>query len=182
MSRPKKFNPSPEKKLAKPKKAEIANAKAKESKSHHQHCEEIQANVKKHGKSGGTNTKYDGHLRRAREWVKEYALEQARIEASWMENHGNEEEEPENGSSTFTKLSSEYATCLEGPPVECTPEAIVAFMHEKCFREDCGKSTASQIHAAFLRYYNTLLVYILLFSITVELLTTVIHQCRKQVS
>jgi hypothetical protein len=141
--------------LKSPKKKSTKSTKIKtvtQPKSHRQHCKEIHDDVKKHGNSDKTTKSYDGHLRRAREWVAEYAKEQERLEMSWRTNHPDQDEEGES----FSDLSPEFATCLDGAPVKCTPEGIVAFMHNKCFGNGRGKSTASQIHAAFLRYYNSL--------------------------
>jgi hypothetical protein len=162
----KKVNPTI-KKTAKSKKIEHAKEHTKERKRHREHVKEIQTNIKKHGNPDKTTKGYDGHIRRGQEFVKQYATEQAELEAKWKEKErdrraatgmdGNDDDDDYDEEEALNaKLPSEFATCLDGAPVECTPSAIVTFLHEKCFTQDKGKSTASQIHAAFLRHYDRL--------------------------
>ncbi|KAF5333936.1 hypothetical protein D9758_018155 [Tetrapyrgos nigripes] len=147
-------------KTVKRKKTEKTADPKKEQKSHKEHSKEIRDDIKKHGKADQTNKAYDGQVERAREYVKQYAEEQANLEAQWKEKEKEhrqaigEDIEDLPRELFDSELPPEFASCLTGPPVECTPAGIVVFMHWKCFEQNKGGSTAEQINAAFLRYYD----------------------------
>ncbi|KAK7433686.1 hypothetical protein VKT23_020633 [Stygiomarasmius scandens] len=125
-----------------------------ELKRHSDLRKEILENVKKHGKSEKTHKLYAGHVKRGKEWVKEYAAKQREVEEAWKAQGTGVQIETD--SETSAELDPAFGTCLDGAPLECTPEAIAMFMHEKCFAKGCGRSTVDQIHAAFLLHYNTM--------------------------
>ena len=124
---------------------------------------------KKHGKAESTTNGYDGHVRRGMEWLATFAQEEQEcVEERWQAEEGeklsvdedDEEDKEDNmdigeGDSDVT-MDPEFPTAFTGPPVKCTPVAIAMFMAYKCFMEDLGISTANAIHAAFIRYYDTM--------------------------
>ena len=98
---------------------------------------------KKHGKAKNTTDNYDGNVRRGKEFIAAFVKETRMVEGA------DSEEGDGDGESMDPNLHQAFA----GPPIECTPTALSMFIAQKCFTEECGKSTASAIHAAFLRYY-----------------------------
>jgi hypothetical protein len=98
----------------------------------------IKDSKKKHGKAKNTTDNYDGNVRRGKEFIAAFVMETVEGDAD-----GDSESMDPNLHQAFA-----------GPPIECTPTAIAMFIAQKCFTEECGKSTASAIHAAFLRYYD----------------------------
>jgi hypothetical protein len=102
----------------------------------------VKESKKKHGKSKNTTDNYDGNVRRGREFIATFVKET--LEGTGRESDANGED------SMDPNLHQAFA----GPPIECTPTALAMFIAQKCFTEECGKSTASAIHAAFLRYYD----------------------------
>jgi hypothetical protein len=100
----------------------------------------IKESKKKHGKSKNTTDNYDGNVRRGKEFIAAFVKETL------------EGTEDSDADSMDPNLHRAFAS----PPIECTPTALAMFIAQKCFTEECGSSTASAIHAAFLRYYNTM--------------------------
>ncbi|THU79935.1 hypothetical protein K435DRAFT_874921 [Dendrothele bispora CBS 962.96] len=129
-------------------------AQSTEPKRHSDLRKEIHENIKKHGKSEKTHKLYAGHVNRGRDWTKKYAITQKEVEEAWRAWEAGAWSEID--LEVNAELDPEFETCLDGAPVECTPEAIAMYMHEKCFAEGCGKSTVDQVHAAFLLHYNTM--------------------------
>ncbi|KAF8807159.1 hypothetical protein BYT27DRAFT_7255803 [Phlegmacium glaucopus] len=89
----------------------------------------VKDSKKKHGKSKKTTDNYDGNVHQGKEFIAAY------VRATCI-------------PTSIKPLSS--------LPIEYTPTALAMFIAQKCFTEECGKSTASAIHAAFLRYYDTM--------------------------
>lgn len=134
---------------------------------------------KKHGKAESTTNGYEGHVRRGMEWLASFAPEeQNHVEECWQaengeklcgdneddmddgemeaEEEGNDDEEKKEEEGEDVTMDPEFPTAFTGRPVKCTPVAIAMFMAYKCFTEDLGVSTANSIHAAFIRYYDTM--------------------------
>jgi hypothetical protein len=109
----------------------------------------IKESKKKHGKSKNTTDNYDGNVRRGKEFIAEFVKAQGTLELEGTED-GDADLDGEDSMDPNLHLA------FAGPPIACTPTALAMFIAQKCFTEDCGKSTASAIHAAFLRYYNTM--------------------------
>lgn len=103
---------------------------------------------KKHGKSKNTTDNYDGNVRRGKEFIAAFVMET--LEGT-EEFHNDERNSKADGESS---MDPNLYQAFAGPPIECTPTALAMFIAQKCFTEECGKSTASAIHAAFLRYYD----------------------------
>ena len=103
----------------------------------------IKESKKKHGKAKNTTDNYDGNVRRGKEFIAAFVKETLE-ETEGSDADGEDYMDP--------NLHQAFA----GPPIECTPTALTMFIAQKCFTEDCGKSTASAIHAGFLRYYNVM--------------------------
>jgi hypothetical protein len=116
--------------------------------------ESVQKTVKdskrKHGKSKNTTDNYDGNVRRGKEFIAAYVAE---VPEGAREMHGAEDV---STAETEGAIHPNLHQAFSGPPIECTPTALAMFIAQKCFTEECGKSTASAIHAAFLRYYDTM--------------------------
>jgi hypothetical protein len=103
---------------------------------------------KTHGKAQNTTANYDGHIRRGREFLAAYQDEQ-------MSRAMGESDSAANTDSDVL-MDSEFPHAFSGPPVKCTPFALSTFLGHKCFTENVGASTASQVHAAFLHYYDNM--------------------------
>ena len=101
----------------------------------------IKESKKKHGKSKNTTDNYDGNVRRGKEFIAAFVEEM-------LEGTGDGDADGEHS------MDPNLHQAFTGPPIECTPTALAMFIAQKCFTEECGKSTASAIHAAFLRYYD----------------------------
>ena len=102
----------------------------------------VKDSKKKHGKSKNTTDNYDGNVRRGKEFIAAFVTETF---------EGTEEID---GDGCSESMDPNLHQAFAGPPIECTPTALAMFIAQKCFTEECGKSTASAIHAAFLRYYD----------------------------
>jgi hypothetical protein len=107
----------------------------------------VKDSKKKHGKSKNTTDNYDGNVRRGKEFIAAFVSET-------FEGTASEELDGDGGCSE--PMDPNIHQAFDGPPIECTPTALAMFIAQKCFTEECGKSTASAIHAAFLRYYDTM--------------------------
>ncbi|THU82325.1 hypothetical protein K435DRAFT_766628 [Dendrothele bispora CBS 962.96] len=147
-------NPEDKKKVGKGTKKHVI--KSNEPKRHSELCKEILENVKRHGKSEKTNKLYAGHVKRGKEWVKKYATMQTEVEEAYKAQRAAGGMPVEEDLEAGAELDPDFADCLDGAPLECTPTAIAMYMHDKCFGEGCGKSTVDQLHAAFLLHYNTM--------------------------
>ena len=108
----------------------------------------VRDSKKKHGKAKNTTNNYDGNVCRGKEFIAEFVPETF---------EGTEEIDDASGPGEVSKsMDPNLHQAFAGPPIECTPTALAMFIAQKCFTEECGKSTASAIHAAFLRYYDTM--------------------------
>lgn len=112
----------------------------------------------KHGKSVQTRNNYSGHIRRGIEFLADFAREEQEAEEIWQNaedgsNHLSAENENDIPTDSEAKMDPNFHLAFTGPPIRCTPTAIVMFMAHKCFTEERGKSTASALHAAFLNHY-----------------------------
>ena len=112
----------------------------------------------KHGKSKQTRNNYNGHIRRGIEFLANFAREEQEAEENWQNdedgsNHLSAENEDEIPTDIEAQMDPNFHLAFTGPPIRCTPTAIVMFMAHKCFTEECGRSTASAMHAAFLDHY-----------------------------
>lgn len=119
--------------------------------------------LKKHGKAKNTTDAYDGYIRRGKDFLRTFTLEESEAESRWKDQENSRtnlstEGEEAMPSGDETKMHPQFRDAFDGPPLECTPLAIAMFMADKCLSQECGKSTASAIHAAFLRYYNQMYV------------------------
>ena len=112
----------------------------------------VKDSKKKHGKAKNTTDNYDGNVRRGKEFIAAYVAEVP--EGAW-EMHGAEDDSSADVES-YPSIHPNLHQAFSGPPIECTPTALTMFIAQKCFTEECGKSTAVAIHAAFLRYYDTM--------------------------
>ena len=101
----------------------------------------IKDSKKKHRKSKNTTDNYDGNVHRGKEFIAAF------FKDSLGQTKGGD---ADGEDSMDPNLHQAFAS----PPIECTPTALAMFIAQKCFTEECGKSTASAIHAAFLRYYD----------------------------
>jgi hypothetical protein len=110
----------------------------------------VKDSKKKHGKSKNTTENYDGNVRRGKEFIAAFVKETLEGIEEMHSDGCNSKADGED--SMDPNLHQAFA----GPPIECTPTALAMFIAQKCFTEECGKSTASAIHAAFLRYYDTM--------------------------
>jgi hypothetical protein len=112
----------------------------------------VKDSKKKHGKSKNTTDNYDGNVRRGKEFIAAYVAE---VPEGARKMH-NAEDDLDSTADADSEVSihPNLHQAFSGPPIECTPTALAMFIAQKCFTEECGKSTASAIHAAFLRYYD----------------------------
>ena len=101
----------------------------------------IKDSKKKHGKLKNTTDNYDGNVRRGKELIEAF------VKDSLEQTEGSDRD---GDNSMDPNLHQAFA----GPPIECMPTALAMFIAQKCFTEECGKSMASAIHAAFLCYYD----------------------------
>ena len=112
----------------------------------------------RHGKSKETRNNYSGHIRRGIEFLANFAIEELEAEENWQNaedgsNRLSAENENEIPTDVEAQMDPNFHVAFTGPPIKCTPTAIAMFMAHKCFTEECGKSTASALHAAFLDHY-----------------------------
>lgn len=114
-----------------------------------------------HGKSARTRESYKGHIKRGVEFLAKFAAEERSAEETWKAagssnnqsaqlSTDNEHEIPTDEEA---QMDPNFCNAFTGPPKRCTPSALVIFLAHKCFTKECGKSTASAIHAAFLDHY-----------------------------
>ena len=101
----------------------------------------IKDSKRKHGKLKNTTDNYNGNVCRGKEFIAAF------VKDSLEKTEGSD---VDGDNSMDPNLHQAFA----GPPIECTPTALAMFIAQKCFTKECGKSTASAIHAAFLRYYD----------------------------
>ena len=134
---------------------------SRQAPSYAEACNTAAKGARDHGKAPGTTKNYDGHVRRGRDFLAAFVEEQCKVESQWV-----------NGEDSSTHLSTEdedemppdatrhpqFHEAFSGPPIECTPYALALFLAHKCFTENCGKSTASAIHAGFKRHYDKMYV------------------------
>ena len=112
----------------------------------------------KHGKSEQTQKNYNGHVRRGIKFLANFAREEQEAEEIWQNaedrsNHLSAENENEIPTDIEAQMDPNFHCAFTGPPIRCTPTAIVMFMAHKCFTEERGTSTATAMHAAFLDHY-----------------------------
>ena len=107
----------------------------------------IKESKKKHGKSKNTTDNYDGNVRRGKEFIAAFVKAQGTLD---------EAEDSDMDLDGENLMDPNLHLAFTGPPIACTPTALAMFIAQKCFTEECGKSTAAAIHAAFLRYYDTM--------------------------
>lgn len=103
---------------------------------------------KTHGKAQNTTANYNGHICRGQEFLAAYQNEQ-------MIRARGESDSAKNTDSDVL-MDSEFPHAFSGPPVKCMPFALSTFLGHKCFTENVGASTASQVHTAFLHYYDNM--------------------------
>jgi hypothetical protein len=129
-------------------------SKSKKKSSSTPSYESVQKTVKdskkKHGKSKNTTDNYDGNVRRGKEFIAAFVKDTLEGTETGEIASDNANTDGEGPGSMDPNLHQAFA----GPPIGCTPTALAMFIAQKCFTEECGKSTASAIHAAFLRYYD----------------------------
>jgi hypothetical protein len=107
--------------------------------------------------SENTTGKYDGYVKRGKEFLASFVEDEGNTEARRKASHvqglsadGEEEIEGDN----MLQSDPEFCHALDGCPVKSTPQAIAMFLAWKCFEQDNGKSTADGIHAAFVAEYD----------------------------
>ena len=111
-----------------------------------------------HGKSKRTRSNYSGHIRRGIDFLANFSKEEREAEENWQNaedgskllSADNENEIP---TDIEAQMDPNFHVAFTGPPIRCTPTAIVMFLAHKCFTEERGKSTASAVHSAFLDHY-----------------------------
>lgn len=141
------------------KKKRTSTKKASTVKADYQSTFKVAAKGKqKHGKSEQTRKNYSGHVRRGIEFLANFAREEQEAEEIWQNakdgsNHLSAENENEIPTDSEAQMDPNFHCAFTGPPVRCTPTAIVMFMAHKCFTEERGTSTATAMHAAFLDHY-----------------------------
>jgi hypothetical protein len=107
--------------------------------------------------SENTTEKYDGYVKRGKEFLQSFFEEESEAEANWKaaadkELSGDGEEEIDEDENLLR--DPEFRNAFNGPPVKSTPQAIAMFLAWKCFEQNNGKSTADGIHAAFIAEYD----------------------------
>ena len=112
----------------------------------------------KHRKSEQTRDNYSGHIRCGIEFLANFTKEEQEAEENWLNskdgsNNLSADNENEIPTDVEAQMDPNFHVAFTGPPIRCTPTAIVMFLAHKCFTEECGKSTASAIHATFLDHY-----------------------------
>ncbi|KAH9475673.1 hypothetical protein JR316_0011232 [Psilocybe cubensis] len=117
--------------------------------------------IKQHGKAAATTENYFGHIRRGRQFLENFVLEESRAEGEWCGNDNAAQNLSTEGEESIQSLNStefcmpaQFREAFDSFPIECTPLAISMFIAFKCYTHNRGKSTASAIHAAFLRHYD----------------------------
>ena len=113
---------------------------------------------RKHGKSKQTRSNYSGHIRCGIDFLANFAKEEQEAEENWQnaEDGSNlllADNENEIPTDIEAQMDPNFHVAFTGPPIWCTPTAIVMFLAHKCFMEERGKSTASAVHSAFLDHY-----------------------------
>jgi hypothetical protein len=113
------------------------------------------AKKKQYLHSDNTTGKYNGYVARGKEWLASFSEAEQEAESKWKAGlrHGIFAE-GEDEINKNTMGDPNFCNAFDGPPVECTPQAITMFLAWKCFAQDNGQSTADGIHAAFLAEYN----------------------------
>jgi hypothetical protein len=150
---------SPSKTWPKKKSTSKATAKAGAVEANYQSAFKVAAEGKqKHGKSEWTWNNYSGHIRRGIDFLANFAKEEQEAEENWQNaedgsNLLSADNENEIPTDIEAKMDPNFHVAFTGPPIRCTPTAIVMFLAHKCFTEERGKSTASAVHSAFLDHY-----------------------------
>lgn len=122
-------------------------------------CDIAAEGVVKHGKASNTSNAYGGHIQRGKKFLEQFIREEGEAEERWKHkedaanNLAVDGEDEMDKADAQAKMHPQFSKAFDGPPIECTPLAIALFMSHKCFVENCKKSTAEQIHAAFHWYY-----------------------------
>jgi hypothetical protein len=115
-------------------------------------------NCKKHGKVRNTNTNYDGHIWRGRDWVHQFSCEEAEAEQHWKAEGGSKEflsaDDDSDKQHTEELQDPDFHRALDAHPIACTPLAISMYLSFKCFDEDHGDATARAVYSAFIRHYD----------------------------
>jgi hypothetical protein len=104
---------------------------------------------KTHGKAHNTTANYEGHIRRGKEFLAAYSQDE-------QVNEGRGESDSKANTDSDAPMDPKFPHAFTGPPAKCTPFALSTFLAHKCFTENVGASTASQVHAAFLHYYDNM--------------------------
>ncbi|KAJ2917186.1 hypothetical protein MD484_g3266, partial [Candolleomyces efflorescens] len=111
-----------------------------------------------HGTSQRTKKSYEGHIRRAREFLQRFVADEKLAEKMFQagESHGHtgDGEDEAFGGEENMSMDPEFVDAFTGPPRKCTPTAISMFIGFKCFHENLGSTTAASIHAAFVWHYD----------------------------
>jgi hypothetical protein len=111
-----------------------------------------------HGKAEQTRNNYSGHIRRGIDFLANFAKEEQEAEENWQNaedgsNLLSADNENEIPTDIEAQMDPNFHVAFTGPPIRCTPTAIVMFLAHKCFTEERGKSTAKALHSAFLDHY-----------------------------
>ena len=137
-----------------------ATAKAGAAEANYRSVFKVAAEGKQnHGKSKRTRSNYSGHICRGIDFLANFAKEEREAEENWQNaedgskllSADNENEIP---TDIEAQMDPNFHVAFTGPPIRCTPTAIVMFLAHKCFTEERGKSTASAVHSAFLDHYT----------------------------
>ena len=105
---------------------------------------------KTHGKAQKTTENYDGHIRRGKEFLAAYSQDTDEF------SEGRGESDSASNTDCDAAMDPGFPHAFSSRPIRCTPFALSTFLAHKCFTENVGTSTASQIHAAFLHYYDNM--------------------------
>ncbi|KAF8958352.1 hypothetical protein BDZ97DRAFT_1906545 [Flammula alnicola] len=103
-----------------------------------------EAEVSKYNSVKNTDAAYQGHLSRAKGFLKNLVVKMKKDE----ELHG-----PSDGGICIAALEKAFD---EPAPNKYLAHALEMFLIQKCFNEGCGKDTADGIHAAFAMLWDNM--------------------------
>jgi hypothetical protein len=120
--------------------------------------QKLNTNSKAHRKSDPTKVKYEGHIRRCKQWMLKFAADEAEAHARFQDalkqGRFNVGEGEVFAGAENMSADPRFLTCLDGPPNEYTPIAIAMYISHECFDKGLSGGTAYSIYSAFLWYYD----------------------------
>lgn len=116
------------------------------------------SNTKQYLHSNNTTEKYDGYVKRGKEFLASFVASEDNAEVSWKAQHtqglSGDGKDEIRVDETILQSDPKFHHAFDGAPIKATPQALTMFLAWKCFEQDNGKSTADGIHAAFIAYYD----------------------------